>query len=179
MPPKLRVTSKTPNEIYHLSSFSDISWYEINYIWLRGMPNFFFYIFYFFLCNLVFNEIYFPKTSPSPIFTSTPHKQIYSHTTHITLTYIIFEVSVLIINQRKSVEVCRHVKLLIANNCYFFNNSYIVTWKFLSKAFIHQKHSHFWHFEPATLLKLTLLHGCFARFLNCTNCTKSLKASHM
>ena len=27
--------------------------------------------------------------------------------------------------------------------------------------------------QPATLLKLTLLHGCFSRFLNCTNATKS------
>ena len=33
--------------------------------------------------------------------------------------------------------------------------------------------------EPATLLKVTLLHGCFSRFLNCTNGTKSYKASHM
>ena len=31
--------------------------------------------------------------------------------------------------------------------------------------------------QPATLLKLTLLHGCFLRFLNCTNGTKSLNAS--
>ena len=28
----------------------------------------------------------------------------------------------------------------------------------------------------ATLLKLTLLHGCFSRFLNCTNGTKSCNA---
>ena len=27
--------------------------------------------------------------------------------------------------------------------------------------------------RPATLLKLTLLHGCFSRFLSCTNATKS------
>ena len=27
--------------------------------------------------------------------------------------------------------------------------------------------------QPATLLKVTLLHGCFSRFLNCTNGTKS------
>ena len=26
---------------------------------------------------------------------------------------------------------------------------------------------------------LTLLHGCFSRFLNCTNATKSRNASHM
>ena len=32
---------------------------------------------------------------------------------------------------------------------------------------------------PATLLKLTLLHGCFSRFLNCTNVTKSRIASHI
>ena len=31
--------------------------------------------------------------------------------------------------------------------------------------------------QPATLLKLTLLHGCFSRFLNCTNGTKSCNAS--
>ena len=33
--------------------------------------------------------------------------------------------------------------------------------------------------KPVTLLKVTLLHGCFSRFQNCTNCTKSSKASHM
>ena len=33
--------------------------------------------------------------------------------------------------------------------------------------------------NPATLLKLTLLHGCFSRFLNCTNGTKSRNAPHM
>ena len=34
--------------------------------------------------------------------------------------------------------------------------------------------------RSATLvLKVTLLHGCFSRFLNCTNCTKSRKASHI
>ena len=33
-------------------------------------------------------------------------------------------------------------------------------------------------YKPATLLKLTLLHGCFSRFLNCTNGTKSRNASH-
>ena len=32
---------------------------------------------------------------------------------------------------------------------------------------------------PATLLKVTLLHGCFWRFLNCTNDTKSRKATHI
>ena len=32
--------------------------------------------------------------------------------------------------------------------------------------------------QPPTLLKVTLLHGCFARFLNCTNGTKSGNASH-
>ena len=29
------------------------------------------------------------------------------------------------------------------------------------------------------LLKETLFHGCFSRFLNCTNGTKSRKASHI
>ena len=33
--------------------------------------------------------------------------------------------------------------------------------------------------KPATLLKVTLLHGCFSRFLNCTNSTKSRNAPHM
>ena len=33
--------------------------------------------------------------------------------------------------------------------------------------------------KPATLLKITLLHGCFSRFLNCTNGTKSYKASYL
>ena len=32
--------------------------------------------------------------------------------------------------------------------------------------------------KPATLLKETLLYGCFLRFLNCTNGTKSRNASH-
>ena len=31
--------------------------------------------------------------------------------------------------------------------------------------------------EPATLLKVTLLHGCVSRFLNCTNGTKSRNSS--
>ena len=31
----------------------------------------------------------------------------------------------------------------------------------------------------ATLLKITLLHGCSSRFLNCTNGTKSHKASQL
>ena len=30
-----------------------------------------------------------------------------------------------------------------------------------------------------TLLKVTLLHGCFSRILNCTNGTKSRNASHL
>ena len=30
-------------------------------------------------------------------------------------------------------------------------------------------------FHPATLLKVTFVHGCFSRFLNCTNDTKSRK----
>ena len=33
--------------------------------------------------------------------------------------------------------------------------------------------------KPATLLKVTLLHGYFSRFLNCTNGTKSRNASHL
>ena len=33
--------------------------------------------------------------------------------------------------------------------------------------------------NPATLLKLRLLHWCFSRFLNCTNGTKSRNASHI
>ena len=32
--------------------------------------------------------------------------------------------------------------------------------------------------KPATLLKVTLLRGCFSRFLNCTNDNKLCKASH-
>ena len=31
--------------------------------------------------------------------------------------------------------------------------------------------------QPATLTKVALLHGCFSRFLNCTNDTKSRNAS--
>ena len=33
--------------------------------------------------------------------------------------------------------------------------------------------------KPATLLKVTLLDGCFSRLLNRTNNTKSCKASHL
>ena len=33
--------------------------------------------------------------------------------------------------------------------------------------------------KPTTLLKVTLLHVCFSRFLNCRNDTKSRKASHI
>ena len=36
-----------------------------------------------------------------------------------------------------------------------------------------------WRLQPATLLKLTLLHGCFSRFSNSTNGTKSSNAPHM
>ena len=61
-----------------------------------------------------------PKANLSLIFTPTPH----SDTTHTTLTERNFEVRVLVQNSCKSVEVCRHVKLLIANNCYFLNNIY-------------------------------------------------------
>ena len=34
-------------------------------------------------------------------------------------------------------------------------------------------------FSLQLYLKLTLLHGCFSRFLNCTNITKSRNASHI
>ena len=30
--------------------------------------------------------------------------------------------------------------------------------------------------QPATLLKVTLFHGCFSRFLNCTHGTKARSA---
>ena len=33
--------------------------------------------------------------------------------------------------------------------------------------------------KPATLLKLTLLHGCFSRFLNCTNDSKLRNVSQI
>ena len=33
--------------------------------------------------------------------------------------------------------------------------------------------------KPATLQKVTLFHGYFSRFLNCTNGTKSRNASHI
>ena len=33
--------------------------------------------------------------------------------------------------------------------------------------------------KPASLRKLTLLHGCFSRFLNCTNGTKSHNVPHL
>ena len=33
--------------------------------------------------------------------------------------------------------------------------------------------------KPETLLKVTLLYGCFSHFLNCTNGTKSRNATHL
>ena len=33
--------------------------------------------------------------------------------------------------------------------------------------------------KPTTVLKVTLLHGCCSRFLNCTNVTKSRKTFHV
>ena len=33
--------------------------------------------------------------------------------------------------------------------------------------------------KPATLLKVTLLHGCFSHILNCANYTKSRNAWHI
>ena len=33
--------------------------------------------------------------------------------------------------------------------------------------------------KSARLLKVTVVHGCFSRFLNCTNGTKSHKTSHI
>ena len=38
---------------------------------------------------------------------------------------------------------------------------------------------HLKNIKRTTLLKITLLNGCFSRFLNCTNGTKSRKASHL
>ena len=40
-----------------------------------------------------------------------------------------------------------------------------------------KREKHPW--RDVTLLKVTLIHGCFLRFLNCTNGTKSCKASHI
>ena len=34
-------------------------------------------------------------------------------------------------------------------------------------------------YQAFSLLKITLLHGCFSRFLNCTNGTKLRRASHI
>ena len=39
-------------------------------------------------------------------------------------------------------------------------------------------HGGYAQLKPATLLKVTLRHGCFSRFLNCTNGTKSRKKHH-
>ena len=33
--------------------------------------------------------------------------------------------------------------------------------------------------KPAALLKVTLLHGCFSRYLNCTNGAELRKPSHL
>ena len=35
------------------------------------------------------------------------------------------------------------------------------------------------YIKPATLLKVTLLHGCFSHFSSCTNGSKSCNASHI
>ena len=34
-------------------------------------------------------------------------------------------------------------------------------------------------FQPTNLLKVALFHGCFSRFLNCANGTKSRNGSHV
>ena len=36
----------------------------------------------------------------------------------------------------------------------------------------YEKNTHGGNVKPATLLKITLLHTCFPRFLNCTNGAK-------
>ena len=41
------------------------------------------------------------------------------------------------------------------------------------------KNTHGGVLKPATLLKVTLLQGCFSSFSNCVNGTKSRKAFHM
>ena len=33
--------------------------------------------------------------------------------------------------------------------------------------------------QAATILRVTLIHGCFSRFLNCANGTNTRKASHL
>ena len=40
-----------------------------------------------------------------------------------------------------------------------------------------KREQHPWRNDTFNLLKVTLLHGCFSRFLNCTNDTKSRNAS--
>ena len=45
-----------------------------------------------------------------------------------------------------------------------------------------KREKHTWRsvtFKPAPLLKVTFFRGCFSCFLNCTNGTKSRKASHL
>ena len=41
----------------------------------------------------------------------------------------------------------------------------------------HMEEYYFLYNKPATLLKVAFLRGCFSRFSNCTNGTKSRKAS--
>ena len=75
-------------------------------------------------------------------------------------------------------------------NCIFFSNpppwlSIFRTWKYCDAlcdmvTFVQfkKRKKHPW-LSPATLLKVTLLHGCFLHFLNCKNDTKLLKASYI
>ena len=46
----------------------------------------------------------------------------------------------------------------------------------IPRAQLKKREKHPWR---SVTLKVTLLHGCFSRFLNCTNGTKLRKASHM
>ena len=72
------------------------------------------------------------------------------------------------------IHICLYIFIYYVNIFYififFYINTYVFMWCVAHNAL---------RLQPATLLKVTLLHGCFSRFLNCTNGTKSRNASHM
>ena len=59
----------------------------------------------------------------------------------------------------------------------FKQNVYVMRYAIWYYLYNLKRKKHPW--RNATLLKVTLLHGCFSHFLNCTNGTKSRNASHI
>ena len=83
--------------------------------------------------------------------------------------------SALLTDLSKGFDYLSHDLLIARLDAYGFKNDALnLIFKFLNNRKRRIK-----RLQPATLLKLTLLHGCFSCFLNCTNATKSRNASHV